>query len=59
MRDLSTYIVENVLNPVFGFQYTSLLTAQPYVHNLYTHPQYARPYMADVWLDKNAPGRKK
>ena len=58
LQDTSKYIVENVLNPIFGFQYTSLLTAQPYVHNLYTHPQYARPYMADVWLDKDAPGRK-
>ncbi|MCW2602808.1 MAG: ABC-type dipeptide transport system, periplasmic component [Pseudonocardiales bacterium] len=58
LQDLSTYIVKNVANPIFGFQYTGLLVAQPYVHNMYTHPQYARPFMADVWLDKTAPGRK-
>ncbi|MCW2604059.1 MAG: ABC-type dipeptide transport system, periplasmic component [Pseudonocardiales bacterium] len=58
LHDLSTYLVDNVLNPIMGYQYTALLVSQPYVHNLYTHPQYARPYMVDVWLDKDAPGRK-
>jgi peptide/nickel transport system substrate-binding protein len=58
LKETSRYITENVLNPAFGFQYTGLLTQQPYVHNLYTHPQYARPYLADVWLGPDAPGRK-
>ncbi|MCU1689980.1 MAG: ABC-type dipeptide transport system, periplasmic component [Pseudonocardiales bacterium] len=59
LQEISKYIVSNVANPIFGMQYTGLLVSQPYVHNLYTHPQYARPYMADVWLDKTAPGRTK
>ena len=58
LQEVSSYIVENVANPIFGFQYTGLLVSQPYVHNMYTHPQYARPFMADVWLSKDAPGRK-
>ncbi|MCW2603502.1 MAG: ABC-type dipeptide transport system, periplasmic component [Pseudonocardiales bacterium] len=58
LQDISTYIETNVLNPIMGYTYAGLLVTQPYVHNMYTHPQLARPYLADVWLDKDAPGRK-
>jgi peptide/nickel transport system substrate-binding protein len=57
LEELSTYLQENVLNPIMGMQYTGLLVSHPYVHNMYTHPAYARGYMADVWLDSNAPTR--
>ena len=58
LQELSTYIETNVLNPIMGYTYAGLLVTQPYVHNMYTHPQLARSYVADIWLDKNAPGRK-
>jgi peptide/nickel transport system substrate-binding protein len=58
LKDLSTYIQTEVLNPIMGYTYAGLLVTQPYVHNMYTHPQLARPYVADVWLDSSAPGRK-
>lgn len=58
LQELSTYLTENVLNPVLSFQGSTLQLMQPYVHNLYNHPQSARPYVADVWLDKDAPSRK-
>ena len=58
LKNINQYIEDNVLNPFLGSQYSSLLVTQPYVHNMYTHPEYGRAYMADVWLDKNAPGRK-
>jgi peptide/nickel transport system substrate-binding protein len=58
LEELSTYITENVLNPVLSFQGATLQLQQPYVHNLYNHPQAGRSYLADVWLDSSAPGRK-
>ena len=58
LKELSTYIQTEVLNPIMGYTYAGLLVTQPYVHNMYTHPQLARPYVADVWLGEDAPGRK-
>ena len=58
LQDISTYIETKILNPIMGYTYAGLLVTQPYVHNMYTHPQLARPYLADVWLDDSAPGRK-
>jgi hypothetical protein len=37
---------------------STLLTQQPWVHNLYNHPAYGRSYMLDVWVDKTSPTRK-
>jgi peptide/nickel transport system substrate-binding protein len=58
LKELSSYLETDVLNPIMGYTYAGLSVSQPYVHNLYGHPQLARSYMADVWLDENAPGRK-
>jgi peptide/nickel transport system substrate-binding protein len=59
LHKLSLYITENALNPVLSFQGSTLQLQAPYVHNLWNHPQAGRQYLADVWLDKNAPSRKK
>lgn len=58
LQELSLYITENVLNPVLSFQGSTLQLQQPYVHNLYNHPTSGRKSAADLWLDKNAPGRR-
>jgi peptide/nickel transport system substrate-binding protein len=58
LHELSLYITDNVLNPVLSFQGATLQLQQPYVHNLWNHPQAGRTYVVDVWLDKDAPGRK-
>jgi peptide/nickel transport system substrate-binding protein len=58
LEEINNYIMDNVLNPFIGMQISGLLTSQPWVHNMYTHPQYARPYVVDIWLSADAPGRK-
>ena len=55
LHEINRYILENVLTPFMGVQYSSLTTQQPWVHNLYLHPSYSRGYMANVWVDSNSP----
>jgi peptide/nickel transport system substrate-binding protein len=57
LDELNRYISTEVLNPILGFQTGNYLVTQPYVHNMYNHPSYARGYMVDVWLDSSAPKR--
>ncbi|MCW2604282.1 MAG: ABC-type dipeptide transport system, periplasmic component [Pseudonocardiales bacterium] len=57
LLDINRYILEHVLTPFMGVQYSSLTTQQPWVHNLFLHPAYSRSYMADVWVDSNSPTR--
>ena len=58
LQAINKYILENVLTPFMGIQYSALTVQQPWLHNLFTHPAYSRSFMVDVWLDKNAPTRK-
>ena len=58
LLEINRYILENVLSPFMGIQYSSLLTQHPWVHNLYLHPAYSRSYLTDVWLDPDAPTRR-
>ena len=58
LHKINDYILENVIPEFIGFSLGGLTATQTWVHNYYAHPQYARPFLADVWLDSNAPGRK-
>jgi len=58
LKDINNYILDKVIPEFLGFTLGGLIAQQAWVHNVYTHPQYARPYLADVWLDSSAPGRK-
>jgi peptide/nickel transport system substrate-binding protein len=58
LQEINKYILENVLTPFMGIQYSALTVQQPWLHNLFTHPAYSRSFMVDVWLDKTAPTRK-
>jgi len=57
LHDTGMYIMQNVSNPILGMQYAALSVMQPWVHNIYGTPTYARAWAADAWLDGNAPGR--
>jgi peptide/nickel transport system substrate-binding protein len=59
LEEINSYIMDNILDPFMGIQYTGLLTQQPWVHNYYAHPAYQRSWAADVWLSTEAPSRKK
>jgi peptide/nickel transport system substrate-binding protein len=58
LQEINKYILANVLTPFMSIMYSTLLTQQPWVHNLYNHPAYGRSYMLDVWVDKTSPTRK-
>ncbi|MCW2604280.1 MAG: ABC-type dipeptide transport system, periplasmic component [Pseudonocardiales bacterium] len=58
LQEINKYILEHVLTPFMGIQYSALTVQQPWLHNLFTHPAYSRSFMVDVWLDKTAPTRK-
>ena len=57
LLEINRYILENVLTPFMGIQYSSLTTQQPWVHNLFLHPAYSRSYMLDVWVSSDSPTR--
>jgi peptide/nickel transport system substrate-binding protein len=57
LHGINEYILENVLPEFIGMSLGGLSAQQAWVHNYYAHPQYARPHLADVWLDAGAPGR--
>jgi ABC-type transport system substrate-binding protein len=57
LQEINTYILKNVLTPFMAIMYSTLGTQQPWVHNMYLHPAYSRAWLADVWLDSNAPTR--
>lgn len=59
LHEINEYIAEKVANPVFGMTYSSLTIQAPWVHNYYAHPAYERGHFADVWVDSNAPSKKK
>jgi peptide/nickel transport system substrate-binding protein len=58
LHQINDYILANVIPEFIGFSLGGLTAQQTWVHNWYAHPQYARPFLADVWLDSSAPGRK-
>ncbi|MDR1998585.1 MAG: ABC transporter substrate-binding protein [Frankiaceae bacterium] len=58
LAKINTYILENSLPLWFGFQFSSLVAQQPWVHNYYASPSYGRVYMATLWMDTSAPTRK-
>ncbi|MCU1690565.1 MAG: ABC-type dipeptide transport system, periplasmic component, partial [Jatrophihabitantaceae bacterium] len=58
LHDIAEYIGTNVVTPIVGFQAAAISVQQTWVHNLYGAPAYERAYVADTWVDKNAPSRK-
>ena len=58
LHKINDYILDKVIPEFIGFSLGGLTAQQTWVHNWYGHPQYARPYLADVWLGADAPGRK-
>lgn len=58
LHEIGEYIEDNVVNPAMGLQGAGLSAQQPYVHNLYAVQAYSRSYLAEVWLDSAAPGRR-
>ncbi|MCU1689587.1 MAG: ABC-type dipeptide transport system, periplasmic component [Jatrophihabitantaceae bacterium] len=57
LHEISTYIAENVSNPVLGMQGSTLQIQQSWVHNMYPNPAYARAWAADVWVDADSPSK--
>jgi peptide/nickel transport system substrate-binding protein len=58
LQDISRYILDNGSNPIMSYNADTIYLEKPYVHDLWGHPQYARPFLKDVWLGPEAPGRK-
>jgi peptide/nickel transport system substrate-binding protein len=58
LLDTNRYIINNVANPVASYTNATIVVQQPYVHDLWGHPMYARSWVKDLWLGPEAPGRK-
>jgi peptide/nickel transport system substrate-binding protein len=58
LLNINRYILENQANPISSYTNGTIVVQQPYVHDLWGHPMYARSYAKDLWLGPEAPGRK-
>jgi peptide/nickel transport system substrate-binding protein len=58
LEDISRYILKNGSNPIMSYTADAITVEHPYVHELWAHPQYARPFLKSMWLGADAPGRK-
>lgn len=58
LMEINEYILDKVANPVMSYTVSNPSVQAPYVHDVWTHPEYATGYWRDVWLGPEAPGRK-
>jgi len=57
LMEINDYILDNVANPIMSYLVSSLSVRQPYVHDVWSHPEYGATYVKWLWVGPEAPGR--
>lgn len=57
LKDIQTYIMENVMNPVMLYNYNQLTLYGGYIHDIYPQPEYGYKHVMDMWMDESSPTR--
>jgi peptide/nickel transport system substrate-binding protein len=57
LLDISRYIVKNVANPIMSYSSDGISAQQPYVHDVWAHPEYGPTFLKSMWLGPEAPDR--
>jgi peptide/nickel transport system substrate-binding protein len=58
LLDISRYIEQNVSNPIMTYSSEGISVQQPYVHDVWGHPEFGATFVKNMWLGPEAPGRK-
>jgi len=57
LEEISRYIIAEVATPIMGYTSGSINVQRPYVHDVWSHPEYSAVHLLDMWLGPEAPGR--